>query len=49
MEQKYSASFEIKEVAADNLAEFIDNVKSISSEGREVSNIVAIVVTTKLL
>lgn len=49
MEQKYSASFEIKEVTADNLTEFIDKVKSISSEGKDVSNIVAIVVTTKLL
>ncbi len=49
MEQRYSASFEIKEVTSDSLTEFIDKVNSILSEGKEVSNIVAIVVTTKLL
>lgn len=49
MEQKYPASYEIKEVVANNLTEFVEKVKSISTDGKEVSNIVAVVVTVKLL
>lgn len=49
MEQKYPASFEMKEVVANNITEFVEKVMSISTDGKEVSNIVAVVVTVKLL
>ena len=49
MELKYPASYEIKEVTAKNISEFIDKVKSITTDGKEVTNITALVVTVKLL
>lgn len=45
MEKKYSASFEIKEVTANKLSEFVEKVKTLTKDGREISNIVAVVVT----
>lgn len=48
MELKYPASYEIKEVTANNITEFVEKVKSISTDGKEVSNIVAIVVTVNI-
>lgn len=42
---KYIASFEIKEVTAFTLDEFIEKVKALTNAGTEISNIAAIVVT----
>lgn len=45
MDKKYIASFEVQEVTAFTLDEFIEKVKALISDGTEISNIVAIVVT----
>lgn len=43
--RKYTPFFEIKEVTAFTLDEFIEKVKAIANADTEISNIVAIVVT----
>lgn len=49
MDKNYSASFEVKEVSANNISEFVEKIKEISVEGNEVTNIAAVVLTVKLL
>jgi len=49
MNKEYNASFEIKDVSAKTLPEFIEKVKELSQRGKEISNIVAVVVTVKSL
>lgn len=43
--KKYTASFEIKEVTAFTLDEFIEKVKALTNADTEISNIAAIVAT----
>lgn len=46
--KEYVASFEIKEIAAFTLDEFIKKVEELTKDGAEVFNIVAVVATKKL-
>lgn len=45
MDKRYIVSFEAQQVTASTLDEFIEKVKTLTSDGAEISNIVAIVVT----
>lgn len=47
-DKEYVASFEIEEIVTSTLSEFIEKVGTLTSNYKEVSNIVAIVVTKKL-
>lgn len=43
----YAASFEFNEVSAYTLDDFIKKVKELITDGRDITNIAAIVVTAK--
>ncbi len=45
MSKEYIASFEVRKVTAFTLDEFIEKVKALTNGGKEITNIVAIVVT----
>ena len=48
-DKKYTVSFEIKEIVASTMSEFTTKVEELIKNDVEISDIVAVVVTKKLL